>query len=177
MNIILFINLIIMIVQMLLMSQIGTRLWLYNNLDKHYYIFPTDEEVDKELTVFQALMSFYLLFNQLIPMDLAVNLILNKMFYTLLIEADCQMVDLQRSIDKGGQLVGCSVRNMTMLEDVANITHVFCDKTGTLTQNQLVFRGLAFGEHVFRIGDDDDSVEKYGKEIMDFWQNWLNNEP
>ena len=79
-------------------------------------------------------MSFYLLFNQLIPLDLAVNLIISKMFYTLIIESDGLMMDLQRSIDRKG-LVGCSVRNMTMLEDVANITHVFCDKTGTLTQN------------------------------------------
>ena len=77
-----------MLVQMLLMSQIGTRIWLYENLDKHYYIFPPGKEEDKEMTVFQALMSFYLLFNQLIPMDLAINLILNKMFYTVLMEAD-----------------------------------------------------------------------------------------
>lgn len=73
------------------MSQIGTRTWLYSNWDEHWYLFPDHkphDPVDKELTVFQGLMSFYLLFNQLIPLDLAVNLILTKMFYTLLIEAD-----------------------------------------------------------------------------------------
>ena len=93
-NIILFINLAIMIIQMLFMSQIATRVWLYNNLDKHWYIFPDKKIYDKELTIFETLMSFYLLFNQLIPMDLAINLILNKMFYTILIEADVQMIDL-----------------------------------------------------------------------------------
>ena len=76
------------------MSQIGTRVWLYNNVENHWYIFPDKKVFDKELTIFEALMSFYLLFNQLIPMDLAINLILNKMFYTILIEADVQMVDL-----------------------------------------------------------------------------------
>ena len=73
---------------------IATRVWLYNNLDKHWNIYPDKKVYDKELTIFETLMSFYLLFNQLIPMDLAINLILNKMFYTILIEADVQMVDL-----------------------------------------------------------------------------------
>jgi len=159
---------------MVVMSQIGTRSWLYSNWDEHWYIYPKEkEDVNKELTVFQALMSFYLLFNQLIPLDVAVNLVLTKLFYTLFIEADGTFVDLQRSMDRGGRLVGCSVRNMTMLEDVANITHVFCDKTGTLTQNQLVFRALSFGEKVFRIGDADDAVSQYGKEVKAFWDRGL----
>lgn len=173
MNILVVINLIIMITQIVLMSQIGSRAWLYNNIEDHWYLFPKDvnEDIDKELTVFKAFMSFYLLFDQLIPLDLAVNLILVKIFYTLLIEADETMIDLQRSIDRGGQLVGCSVRNMTKLEDIANITHVFCDKTGTLTQNELVFRALSFGSKVFRVGNDEKAMAKYEEEITEFWQS------
>lgn len=72
------------------------------------------------------------MFNALIPLDLAVNLILTKMFYSIYVEADSEFVDEEKSID-AGKPVGCSVRNLTMLEDVARITHVFCDKTGTLT--------------------------------------------
>jgi P-type E1-E2 ATPase len=34
----------------------------------------------------------------------------------------------------------CKVRNLNMIEELAEIEYVFCDKTGTLTQNQLVFR-------------------------------------
>lgn len=165
-----------MITQMVLMSQIGTRVWLYSNWEGHWYLYPRGVPVEKEVTVFQALMSFYLLFNQLIPLDLAVNLILTKMFYTILMEADGYMVDLNRSMDRGGKLVGCSVRNMTMLEDVARITHVFCDKTGTLTQNQLVFRGLSFGSRTFRITDDDNSVKQYAHDINAFYDTGLQDE-
>lgn len=163
---------------MVLMSQIGTRVWIYNNWEDHWYIFPSDKasEFSKEVTVVQALMSFYLLFNQLIPLDVAVNLVLTKLFYTLFMEADSTFVDLQRSIDRGGKLVGCSVRNMTMLEDVANITHVFCDKTGTLTQNQLVFRALAFGEECFRIGDADDAISNYSRQVNNYWDKGLKDD-
>lgn len=34
---------------------------------------------------------------------------------------------------QNGSITGCSVRNLTMVEDLASINHIFCDKTGTLT--------------------------------------------
>lgn len=98
--------------------------------------------------------SFYLLYNLLIPLDLAVNIVLVKMFYTLYLEADVEFIDVEKSIEQGqGSLVGCSVRNMTKLEDVARIDHIFCDKTGTLTQNKLIFKYLAFGPDLFRLDE------------------------
>ena len=101
----------------------------------------------------EAVGSFYLIFNLLIPLDLAVNTILIKMVYTIFLEMDASFVDEEKSIEQGnGQLVGCSVRNMIKLEDVARIDNIFCDKTGTLTQNKLIFKALAFGNEVFKIG-------------------------
>ena len=78
--------------------------------------------------------SFYLLMNMLIPLDLAINTILIKLLYSIIMEMDATFVDEQSSIEQGmGSLVGCSVRNFIKLEDVARVNHVFCDKTGTLT--------------------------------------------
>lgn len=82
--------------------------------------------------------SFYLVFNLLIPLDLAINMILVKMFYTLYVECDAWFKDVDATIEQNGpdgNLVGCSVRNMTKLEDLAQVNHIFCDKTGTLTKN------------------------------------------
>lgn len=42
---------------------------------------------------------------------------------------------------------------MTMLEDLASINHLFCDKTGTLTKNELIFRSLAVGSFVSFFND------------------------
>lgn len=44
-----------------------------------------------------------------------------------------------------GVLVGCEVKNLEILEDLSRINQIFCDKTGTLTKNELIFRGMAVG--------------------------------
>lgn len=164
-NIIIFINLIVMAVQFLLMSQAGTRAWLHSKHDRLEYLFPKFEQpIDIELYVLKALGSFYLIFNLLIPLDLAVNIILVKMFYTIYVEQDAEFVDLEKSIEQGeGKLVGCSVRNMTKLEDVAQIDHIFCDKTGTLTQNKLIFKYLVFGAKKFEL--DQEQAKEYAKRV------------
>ena len=52
----------------------------------------------------------------------------------LLIESDVSMIDEEASIEENA-IVGCDVKNLGMLEDVARVNHIFCDKTGTLTCN------------------------------------------
>jgi P-type E1-E2 ATPase len=48
------------------------------------------------------------------------------------------MVD-QEKCEELNEIVGCSVKNVGILEDMAKVNHIFCDKTGTLTKNQLIF--------------------------------------
>ena len=52
-----------------------------------------------------------------------------KLLYTLYLESDINTYGLQ-------------VKNMSLHEDLAQVEYLFCDKTGTLTQNELKFRGL-----------------------------------
>jgi P-type E1-E2 ATPase len=47
----------------------------------------------------------------------------------------------------------CKVRNLNMIEELAQIEYLFCDKTGTLTQNELVFKQVSIfdnGKKVFQ---------------------------
>lgn len=39
-------------------------------------------------------------------------------------------------------LVSCQVKNSNLHEDLAQIDYMFCDKTGTLTQNELIFKAF-----------------------------------
>ena len=39
-------------------------------------------------------------------------------------------------------LVSCQVKNFNLHEDLAQIDYMFCDKTGTLTQNELIFKAF-----------------------------------
>lgn len=75
-----------------------------------------------------------MLFQNLIPLELAVNLMCFRMCYIPFVENDAEMIDDEKSMEQG-QVVGCSVRSNHLLEDLARVTHVFCDKTGTLTKN------------------------------------------
>lgn len=36
---------------------------------------------------------------------------------------------------------------MNLHEELANISYIFCDKTGTLTQNELIFKKLSLITH------------------------------
>jgi len=55
------------------------------------------------------------------------------------------MVCEERSIEEG-TIIGCNVKNTLLIEDFAQINHIFCDKTGTLTKNKLIFKSIAIGE-------------------------------
>lgn len=37
-------------------------------------------------------------------------------------------------------IAGCSCKNVNVLDDFAKVNHIFCDKTGTLTKNELIFK-------------------------------------
>ena len=41
---------------------------------------------------------------------------------------------------------GFEAHTMNLLEEMAQIDYVFCDKTGTLTKNELVFKKLSIVE-------------------------------
>jgi len=152
-NIFLSINIFIMFTALVMMSQIGNRTFNKKYGANMYYVFdPKHEEQDFEFYTFKAMMSFYLLFNGLLPLDLAVTLMITKLFMVGLIVADAYMVDIERSC-LDGERVGCQVKNLTLLEDLSRITHLFCDKTGTLTKNELVFRSLAIGQNRYDMVD------------------------
>lgn len=63
------------------------------------------------------------------------------MFYSYFMEYDTDMYALRfEKCDEN--IVKLSVQNMSLHEDLAQIDYVFCDKTGTLTQNELVFKAF-----------------------------------
>lgn len=38
---------------------------------------------------------------------------------------------------------------MQLPEELGTVNHIFCDKTGTLTKNELEFRGISFKGNLF----------------------------
>jgi magnesium-transporting ATPase (P-type) len=88
----------------------------------------------------KAFFRFYLVVNSFVPLDLLVIIELSKLFYTNFIEMDAWMMEpdyLMKEIKQAK----CNTLNLH--EELGQVEYLFCDKTGTLTKNELVFRGIS----------------------------------
>lgn len=89
---------------------------------------------------FKAFISFYLIVNSFVPLDLIVIISLAKIIYTDYIEADAWMTEPDYEM-RGMKRAKCNTLNLH--EEIGQLDYLFCDKTGTLTKNELVFRAIA----------------------------------
>ncbi|CAG7663738.1 unnamed protein product [Allacma fusca] len=78
---------------------------------------------------YRYMFRFVLLFSYIIPISLRVNLDMAKAFYAT-------------SIQKDKSIAGTVARSTTISEDLGRISYLLTDKTGTLTQNEMVFKRL-----------------------------------
>ena len=82
---------------------------------------------------------------RLIPLDLIINTEIAKIFMSRYIENDVEMTKFDSLT---GDVISSRVQSMQLPEELGCINHVFCDKTGTLTKNELEFRGISFSGHL-----------------------------
>jgi phospholipid-transporting ATPase len=65
-----------------------------------------------------------------------------KIWTSYIIENDAEMYSLTE--DKH-----CQCLNLNIHEDLGIVKHIFADKTGTLTNNMLTFKGATIENHYF----------------------------
>lgn len=105
-----------------------------------YKVLNPDKTVPKGKLLLKAFMSVYLIVNQFIPLDLLVAIEISKLILTGLMEWDTQMMVEDNDVK---DVVGFRANHLGLHEELALVDYVFCDKTGTLTQNEMVFRALS----------------------------------
>jgi len=61
------------------MSEIGCRIWMNNNSNMQYYIFPLNERpINNDLYVLKSIGAYYLLFDGILPIDLQIVTMISK---------------------------------------------------------------------------------------------------
>lgn len=86
-------------------------------------------------------MGFIILFNTMIPLSLYVSLEIVKVGQFFMLD-DIEMYDPVSDTPM-------EARTTTINEELGQITHIFSDKTGTLTDNDMVFRKFSVAGYAF----------------------------
>src|SRR5690554_699671 len=94
--------------------------------------------------------TYFILFNTMIPISLWVTLELVKVGQAKFMEWD-ERTTLPLDTVKEGESRSMKTKTSNLNEDLGRIQHIFSDKTGTLTENEMNFhkcsiRGLLFDE-------------------------------
>jgi phospholipid-translocating ATPase len=87
------------------------------------------------------------LYSSIIPISLRVNLDLAKLYYSY-------------NINNDETIPETVARNSNIPEDLGRLSYLITDKTGTLTQNEMVLKKVCSEDAIFNVEDQDDSMAK-----------------
>ncbi|GIX83118.1 phospholipid-transporting ATPase IA [Caerostris darwini] len=150
--------LFLLLIILCLISAIASELWMKNHSTNDWYLGIDDLSSSNFGYTF---LTFIILYNNLIPISLQVTLELVRYVQAIFINMDINMYDKNSDTP-------AMARTSNLNEELGQVKYIFSDKTGTLTENIMVFKQCSI------------AGIKYGSPDIDFdgsnlLSNYLNN--
>nr|XP_055025598.1 probable phospholipid-transporting ATPase VD isoform X2 [Misgurnus anguillicaudatus] len=142
---------VVLLLIMCFVAAVGHGLWL-NGLNDPIFMIPDD--TPSALAAFYMFWTMIIVLQVLIPISLYVSIEIVKLGQIYFIQNDLDLYNPR--LDTGVQ---CRALNIT--EDLGQIQYLFSDKTGTLTENRMLFRRCTVAGTEYPHRDNAISLEQY----------------